>query len=81
MNHQFKGIRKFSFAEIQKYTRNFSQDNDIGSGGYGKVVPCLRSLVLLLPNHLAKLKGEKGLNLDKVPYAFAIRFSNKYSIM
>ncbi|KAF7842841.1 putative leucine-rich repeat receptor-like protein kinase [Senna tora] len=37
MTPQLKGIKQFSFVEIQKYTRNFSQDNDIGSGGYGKV--------------------------------------------
>ncbi|RDX81659.1 putative leucine-rich repeat receptor-like protein kinase, partial [Mucuna pruriens] len=34
---QLKGIRRFSFEELQKYTNKFSQDNDIGSGGYGKV--------------------------------------------
>lgn len=35
---QLKGVKQFSFAEVKKYTSNFSQDNDIGSGGYGKVV-------------------------------------------
>ncbi|TKY53872.1 leucine-rich repeat receptor protein kinase [Spatholobus suberectus] len=34
---QLKGARRFSFEELQKYTNKFSQDNDIGSGGYGKV--------------------------------------------
>ncbi|KAL2997026.1 hypothetical protein AAZX31_09G019000 [Glycine max] len=34
---QLKAARQFSFKEIKKYTNNFSQDNDIGSGGYGKV--------------------------------------------
>ncbi|KAI9122581.1 hypothetical protein K1719_006421 [Acacia pycnantha] len=34
---QLKEVRQFSFAEIKKCTRNFSQDNDIGFGGYGKV--------------------------------------------
>ncbi|KAK7387638.1 hypothetical protein VNO78_22425 [Psophocarpus tetragonolobus] len=34
---QLKGARRFSFEEVKKYTNNFSQDNDIGSGGYGKV--------------------------------------------
>ncbi|KAK7412782.1 hypothetical protein VNO78_04403 [Psophocarpus tetragonolobus] len=34
---QLKGARRFSFEEIQNYTRNFSQVNNIGSGGYGKV--------------------------------------------
>ncbi|KAK7363900.1 hypothetical protein VNO77_06060 [Canavalia gladiata] len=34
---QLKGIRRFTFDEIQKSTSKFSQDNEIGSGGYGKV--------------------------------------------
>ncbi|KAI4296124.1 hypothetical protein L6164_036108 [Bauhinia variegata] len=34
---QLKGARRFSFEEIQKYTKKFSEANDIGSGGYGKV--------------------------------------------
>ncbi|XP_029128277.1 probable leucine-rich repeat receptor-like protein kinase At5g49770 isoform X3 [Cajanus cajan] len=41
---QLKAARQFSFKEIKKYTNNFSQANDIGSGGYGKVyrgtLPC-----------------------------------------
>ncbi|XP_051132775.1 leucine-rich repeat receptor protein kinase HPCA1-like isoform X2 [Andrographis paniculata] len=34
---QLKGARSFSFHELKKCTKNFSDDNDIGSGGYGKV--------------------------------------------
>ncbi|MBA0807817.1 hypothetical protein Gohar_023595 [Gossypium harknessii] len=34
---QLKGARCFSFEELKKYTKNFSEANDIGSGGYGKV--------------------------------------------
>ncbi|GKV31597.1 hypothetical protein SLEP1_g40274 [Rubroshorea leprosula] len=34
---QLKGARCFSFEELKKYTNNFSEANDIGSGGYGKV--------------------------------------------
>ncbi|EEF42998.1 leucine-rich repeat receptor protein kinase HPCA1 [Ricinus communis] len=34
---QLKGARCFSFEELKKYTNNFSDANDIGSGGYGKV--------------------------------------------
>ncbi|KAL2341485.1 hypothetical protein Fmac_009425 [Flemingia macrophylla] len=34
---QLKGARRFTFEEIQNCTKNFSQVNNIGSGGYGKV--------------------------------------------
>ncbi|TKY72323.1 leucine-rich repeat receptor protein kinase [Spatholobus suberectus] len=34
---QLKGARRFGFEEIQNCTKNFSQVNNIGSGGYGKV--------------------------------------------
>ncbi|XP_062095552.1 probable leucine-rich repeat receptor-like protein kinase At5g49770 isoform X2 [Humulus lupulus] len=34
---QLKGTRWFSFTELKKYTNNFSTENEIGSGGYGKV--------------------------------------------
>ncbi|KAG8368961.1 hypothetical protein BUALT_Bualt15G0100700 [Buddleja alternifolia] len=34
---QLKGARSFSFEELKKSTNNFSETNDVGSGGYGKV--------------------------------------------
>jgi hypothetical protein len=34
---QLKGARWFSYDELKKCTCNFSQSNEIGSGGYGKV--------------------------------------------
>ncbi|KAI9122670.1 hypothetical protein K1719_006510 [Acacia pycnantha] len=34
---QLHGARRFSFKELKEYTNNFSQANEIGSGGYGKV--------------------------------------------
>ncbi|KAK4480215.1 hypothetical protein RD792_013277 [Penstemon davidsonii] len=34
---QLKGARWFSYDELKKSTNNFSQSNQIGSGGYGKV--------------------------------------------
>jgi len=32
-----KGARFFTFEELQQSTNNFSEGNNIGSGGYGKV--------------------------------------------
>ncbi|KAF8019249.1 hypothetical protein BT93_G0044 [Corymbia citriodora subsp. variegata] len=34
---QLKGARWFSIEELKKYTNNFLEANEIGSGGYGKV--------------------------------------------
>ncbi|XP_071740760.1 leucine-rich repeat receptor protein kinase HPCA1-like [Rutidosis leptorrhynchoides] len=34
---QLKGARWFSYDELKKSTSNFSESNQIGSGGYGKV--------------------------------------------
>ncbi|KAG2615323.1 leucine-rich repeat receptor protein kinase HPCA1-like isoform X2 [Panicum virgatum] len=34
---QLRGARTFSFDELRKITNNFSEANDIGNGGYGKV--------------------------------------------
>ncbi|XP_058075189.1 leucine-rich repeat receptor protein kinase HPCA1-like [Magnolia sinica] len=34
---QLKGARWFSYDELKKGTNNFSESNEIGSGGYGKV--------------------------------------------
>ncbi|XP_050367286.1 leucine-rich repeat receptor protein kinase HPCA1-like isoform X2 [Argentina anserina] len=34
---ELKGARLFSFEELKKYTDDFSEANDIGSGGYGQV--------------------------------------------
>jgi len=34
---QLRGARMFSFDELRKITNNFSEANDIGNGGYGKV--------------------------------------------
>ena len=35
---QLKGARWFSLDEIRKCTNYFSQNNEIGEGGYGKVL-------------------------------------------
>jgi hypothetical protein len=34
---QLRGARIFTFAELKKITNNFSEANDIGNGGFGKV--------------------------------------------
>ncbi|XP_050378051.1 leucine-rich repeat receptor protein kinase HPCA1 [Argentina anserina] len=34
---ELKGARSFSFEELMQYSNNFSEENDVGSGGYGKV--------------------------------------------
>ncbi|GJM87740.1 hypothetical protein PR202_ga03725 [Eleusine coracana subsp. coracana] len=34
---QLRGARTFTFEELKKITNNFSEANDIGNGGYGKV--------------------------------------------
>ncbi|KAK1430079.1 hypothetical protein QVD17_12579 [Tagetes erecta] len=34
---QLKGARSFTFKELQNYTNNFSEMNNIGKGGYGMV--------------------------------------------
>ncbi|CAB4277950.1 unnamed protein product [Prunus armeniaca] len=35
---RLKGATLFSFEELQKYTNGFSEANDVGAGGYGKLV-------------------------------------------
>ncbi|KAL6176283.1 hypothetical protein ACLB2K_052917 [Fragaria x ananassa] len=34
---QLNGARSFSFEELMQYSNNFSEENNVGSGGYGKV--------------------------------------------
>ena len=35
---QLKGARWFSYDELKKCSNNFSESNEIGFGGYGKVL-------------------------------------------
>lgn len=34
---QLKGAKSFSFEELKRITNNFSENNVVGNGGYGKV--------------------------------------------
>ena len=34
---QLMGAKAFTFEELKKCTENFSEANDVGGGGYGKV--------------------------------------------
>lgn len=40
---ELKGAKWFSFSDLRKSTNNFSESNEIGSGGYGKVYKGLLS--------------------------------------
>lgn len=49
------GTRFFSFSEVKKMTNNFSDDNEIGVGGYGKV--CLHNACIHeLSVHVVQIK-------------------------
>ncbi|XXG86028.1 hypothetical protein AAC387_Pa11g1012 [Persea americana] len=68
---QLKGARWFSHDELRKSTSNFSESNEIGSGGYGKVykgmLPGEQMLVYeYVPNGSLKesLSGKSGIHLD-----------------
>lgn len=47
---QLKGAKSFSFEELKRSTNNFSDLNDVGSGGYGKV----RILYRFVSSHFSK---------------------------
>ncbi|KAJ8499334.1 hypothetical protein OPV22_009886 [Ensete ventricosum] len=68
---QLKGTRWFPFDEIKKCTNNFSDANEIGSGGYGKVYRGILSREQMLvyeyiPNGTLRenLIGRGGRQLD-----------------
>ncbi|KAK8646190.1 hypothetical protein V6N13_119984 [Hibiscus sabdariffa] len=67
---QLKGARCFSFEELKKYTNNFSDANDIGSGGYGKVyrgtLPT-GELVAIKRAQQGSMQGEQMLIYEYIP--------------
>ncbi|KAE9455852.1 hypothetical protein C3L33_12247, partial [Rhododendron williamsianum] len=57
---QLKGARWFSYDELKKCTNNFSQNNEIGYGGYGKVYKGLLSGGQLLAIKRAQQGSTQG---------------------
>ncbi|XP_058210914.1 leucine-rich repeat receptor protein kinase HPCA1 [Rhododendron vialii] len=57
---QLKGARWFSYDELKKCTNNFSQNNEIGYGGYGKVYKGLLSGGQLLAIKRAQRGSTQG---------------------
>ncbi|XAR56213.1 Non-specific serine/threonine protein kinase [Bertholletia excelsa] len=57
---QLKGATSFSFEDLQKFTNNFSEANDIGSGGYGKVYKGTLPTGKLVAIKRAKIRSMQG---------------------
>jgi hypothetical protein len=57
---KLKGARRFYFAELKKATDNFSESNEIGAGGYGKVVIQAASE----KNQMSKIRYDKPETLN-----------------
>ncbi|KAF8411901.1 hypothetical protein HHK36_004459 [Tetracentron sinense] len=58
---QLKGARWFSYDELKKCTNNFSDSNEIGSGGYGKVY---RGMLSSGNSAVILIVGRSGIHLD-----------------
>ncbi|TXG58060.1 hypothetical protein EZV62_015889 [Acer yangbiense] len=64
---QLKGARWFSYEELKKCTNNFSDNNEIGSGGYGKVYRGMLSdghVVAIKRAQQGSMQGRSGIHLD-----------------
>ncbi|KAI9176858.1 hypothetical protein LWI28_007923 [Acer negundo] len=67
---QLKGARCFSFEELNKYTNHFSDTNEVGSGGYGKVyratLPSGQLIAIKRAQH-GSMQGEQMLIYEYIP--------------
>ncbi|KAH1200541.1 putative leucine-rich repeat receptor-like protein kinase [Glycine max] len=62
---QLKEARIFSFEKLKKYTKIFSQVNDIGSGGFGKSDIIIHLTKLVPPDKMDMVNaGKSGIRLD-----------------
>lgn len=48
---QLKGARWFSYEELKRCTYNFTESNEIGFGGYGKVYRSPRLILVMIYNY------------------------------
>ncbi|KAK1567558.1 hypothetical protein Q3G72_013507 [Acer saccharum] len=67
---QLKGARCFSIEELNKYTNHFSDTNEVGSGGYGKVYRATLPSGQLIAIKRAKqgsMQGEQMLIYEYIP--------------
>ncbi|KAK1584244.1 hypothetical protein Q3G72_031156 [Acer saccharum] len=67
---QLKGARCFSFEELNKYTNHFSDTNNVGSGGYGKVYRATLpsgQLIAIKRAQQGSMQGEQILIYEYIP--------------
>nr|XP_043621505.1 leucine-rich repeat receptor protein kinase HPCA1-like [Erigeron canadensis] len=57
---QLNGAKAFSFGELSKYTNNFSESNNIGTGGYGMVYKGILLNGQIIAIKRAKLGSTQG---------------------
>lgn len=69
----------FSFEELKKCTKSFSQVNDIGSGGFGKVLNVTFRLkcTIVIVAYVLVMPLKKFILLEKVLYKVYLKI-NKY---
>jgi len=69
----------FTFEDLKKCTKSFSQANDIGSGGFGKVVkvPFKLKCTIVIVAHVLVMPLKKFIILEKVLCKFYLNI-NKF---